>query len=1325
MKAKMVRSGRRLVILAAAALAILPSGAAVYLRADAPEEYGDGRSWSSAVRTVAAAFRLLASEPDTQADRTLYVARGVYSTSGLSSDKTTTNQFASIAVYGGYKGEVDGDMTRDPAEYQTVFSAVEKPERLVWYRCEPKLGTYSETVSSTVLTNVVAEGKVVLPPLVAPFDALATGGGYGGNDQHFLTVTAGGEGAVVSGIAFVAYGRGSPNTILVEAGSGCVMIEDCAFVAGMPQIGCVRFVAGEQNAASCVRNCLFFGNNPKYSNSCCLEVTPQVRVEGCRFVANRKNEGYYASALVRGTAACVTNCLFTHNYALATNSNGSRGLIGDGKGLWTDCVITNNLAASMGRESEGSVPMPLLSLGGCLRRSLVAGNRVEVTAADGLTYGFVGRFEARDNESSSTTYEGCLFASNVLATAAVTADAGGTYALGLVCGRLSASHARTSVVRGCTFEGNALETVPAEGVKPTLCRGVLVAGETGETASDAAAFVTNCTFIGGAVAGVADIVQCGLSRQTSSVCDSIFSVTGADVHERPFAASDPARFSVRNCSIKNLQPAFYPANLDVTDGLCSDPIPFDRIQFRVAGQDTGWTLPRPAARVPGIRATTGGTVRGAVNALAPVAETGATLVVRREPFLGGTVDRPVQAVPLGTAIAPVTATPAPGVTVLGWYEGETALSGSDVLALDALDADRIVTVRFRMPQVTVTFDLGVAGVFGDGASVTNLSCDVGGAFPEMPACRLDPAYHVYAWDERPPLVPGTDVTIRAYAVTKALRHLYVTPDGTGDGSSWEAASGDLAAAYADAARYRGELHLGPGTFRVTAPIPLLSNVSVIGDPSGGTVLDGASGSGYAYSAFASAANGVTNVAFRELTFHDFGRAAISLTGESGDRVVVSNCVFDACNRSQTLSFYDYSALAVWHRPLVCVGCRFINCWRAVLHRSTANTTNLFASCTFAGNSDGSLALFSEAGGATLVTNCLFTGNSGTKYDAGSSLYPLGPCLMYRNTGSQRLDVVDSGFVGTSMSGDAYPPICLMGESAADICLARCRLTDNAYSGNGNFSVRAGVFWLACKQKVITIRDCFVARNSATAPKKSVVSVMALEEHQSMAVNLLNCTFEENEATTKDGQYAGTVLNNSYSAIGVAHCTFAGNTFSGGTCADIVNIDNWNSEIKAVNSVFWSEAAGYKPLTGFGTSPAAFGSCVIRNYDGIDFGEKPPVLFGQGVWTDDPVLRAASAAGPNGVWARRLAGCSPFVRRGFDDVWFCDNRIWVHSGTVTGKEWRPWLALSSKTSQSSATPPAGLTLASPRTRDAWGRLRRPRRLSLGPVNVDLGLTLIVK
>ena len=100
MKAKMVRSGRRLVILAAAALAILPSGAAVYLRADAPEEYGDGRSWSSAVRTVAAAFRLLASEPDTQADRTLYVARGVYSTSGLSSDKTTTNQFASIAVYG-------------------------------------------------------------------------------------------------------------------------------------------------------------------------------------------------------------------------------------------------------------------------------------------------------------------------------------------------------------------------------------------------------------------------------------------------------------------------------------------------------------------------------------------------------------------------------------------------------------------------------------------------------------------------------------------------------------------------------------------------------------------------------------------------------------------------------------------------------------------------------------------------------------------------------------------------------------------------------------------------------------------------------------------------------------------------------------------------------------------------------------------------------------------------------------------------------------------------------------------------------------------------
>lgn len=1284
--------------------------AAVYLRADSPGgtdgQTFDGTSWSTAYKTVDQAYADLLAKHETIADRTLYVAKGIYPTAAAQT--SPGNTFAAIAIYGGYKGEVDGDMTRDIREYQTIFSGIADPTTSKWTRYKPKLGEYGESSSATSF-YVVMDGKVFMPAFTSDYDVLLPG--TVGNTQNVraLTVSAGGEGAVVNGVNFVCYGRGDPCCINILSGAGSVTIEDCIFAGNQPQVGAVRF---QSSASSLVRNCTFFGGNLYATSASPLVAPANVFVTGCSFSGFRKSDGYAMAPIVSGDAS-VSNCVFTHNYvANATSGNGAGPLIGSGSGTWSDCIITNNFAAN--HSDSWMIGASILGLSGRLERSLVANNRVEVKPVDGYAYFLVGK----TGSNGKATYDNCLFASNTLVATSTSATSGGSYALGILGGRpvWATSGYCQNTLRNCTFDGNVVVPCEADGVAMTLARALLVSDYTSGTGSDSFVDVKNCTFIGAFADGVVDIAQTGISKKTSTIADSIIALTDADADELPFNLTDKAMFTVKNCSIKNMISQFYPERPTIADGLCYDPIPFERIPFTVLGTDTGWTLSRPAAKVPGIRETTDGSVRGAVNALSETAENGRTLVIRREPFTGGTVDIPSQAVAIGAPIVPVTATSAAGSSLLGWFEdgAEEPVSSDNPLELASLDDDvTILTVKFGMPQVTITFDLGEAGVFGDGNATTNLSCAVGDEFPAWPAYTANEARYIYATDEMPTVVPSADTTYRAYSVTKEVRKVYVN-----EGE-------DFAAAYADAGRYRGELYVGPGTYSVVAPMALLPNVTVYGEE--GAVLSGANGGSYTYNAFISDAANVTNVAFYGLTFKDFSHDAISLTGTDGDRVVISNCVFDTCNRSKTLNGISYGALSVHFRPLTCVDCLFTNNCRSVVQRFTSATTNLFANCIFVGNMDGGIAQFSEAGGMTLITNCVFDANTGTTYDAGSSSWPVGPCLMYRNVGSHRLDVVDSVFANTRSSGEVYPPLYFNGESSANICVARCCFTNNVYSGDGGKADRSAVAFVNSKSKIVTFRDSYFGYNCVTSSAMSAISGIILNGSLAIYLNVLNCTFEHNSAkATKAGKSAGTILNNSYSAIGLAHCAFAGDTFSSGaTAAEIVNANGWNSDVRAVNTVFWSEDPDYVPFANFSgstsDSPAQFANCVVKNFDASIFGNL--TLFGDGVWTDDPGLREKAEKGVNGVLARHLAGDSKFVKKAFGDVWLHNNKLYAYSKELTGNVNKPWQALCDKPAP--AVSVSGLTWSSPRTTDAWGVQRRAKRAAIGPVNVKLGMMLLVR
>lgn len=846
---------------------IVPTGADIYLNAAALGGLGTGTSWANAYTNVADAIAALNASPD--GHTVLRIAGGVYH---MPSAQSVTK--ASFAILGGYKAASDGDLTCDPAEYQTIFTG-DKAINNLWGHITPKLGEYSFASAATAQKMFVG-GKMNPPVFTGDFDNYCIWVPDGLNAVQ-LTV-ASGAGGTVGGIVFTHVYR-STNVKLAEGSTGTTLT-NCVFYGNYTQGSC--FVDAS-SAVDLVVGCRFLYNLNDYG--CTVMGVQATTVKDCEITGNR-SQSYYGTAQVSGGDATFENCVFTRNLAFcnsdaaATSSYGI-GNICNGVGTrlhFLRCVITNNYSYA----TVTSYGMPLMSLrDGQVTDCVIANNRSEVKPVDGFAYTLCGSQYAT---GCSATWSGTLFSGNVIAAPALNME-GGSYALAIVGNNM----AMCNSLINCTFVSNRVEYVAADGVTPVLSRGVVASALS--DGANAACGLANCTFIGPATNGVHDVVQFGTYHsKTFNVVNSIFTVTDSERAD-PFSVAVPSYqgaqiFNVLHCSIKNMIPAFLPESFDISIGLEYDPVPLAPVE--VLG--SGHSVYRPAVRVPGIRTTCdvstnaavipntfafrlpgggpewqalvpaisasvgedlpaisdalgtartfGSYTRGAVQALTDAAEAGYAFVVRRDPFVAGVLSDPPgasQTVAPGNAIAVVTATPVMGsATVNGWFDAdETLLESSATLSGVVPTNDMVVTVKFSTMPVTVVLNLDGNGTFdANGQPTISVATSAGAAFPDVPPFTVAEGMIFVSWEEFPATVPESDTALEYHAriVTKSLRIVYLVPGGAGkaDGSSWADAFGDLAPAYADAGIHRGEVWIKEGTYSLGSRIPMLPNVTLRG-----------------------------------------------------------------------------------------------------------------------------------------------------------------------------------------------------------------------------------------------------------------------------------------------------------------------------------------------------------------------------------------------------------------------------------------------------------------------------------------------------------------
>lgn len=1321
------------------------ASAAVYLRADSPGgtdgQTFDGTSWSTAYKTLGDAYTALQGLPATLEDRTLYVAQGVYA------NVTTDNRiFTCIRIYGGYKGETDGDMTRDIDLYQTIFCGKFNKSGVPdakWRHDEPNLDGFSVKQTTSANLVVTAAGRIELPAFTGAFD----GWGSDGSATTETLQIAEGEGGVVSGIWFTGFGRNQQrgNCMAVGANVNSVTIEDCVFTANAPQGGCVTITSTA--SPSYVRRCRFTRNDVLYSSATALlSAGLSVEVSDCEFSGNGKSNTYSHSGLMTG-AATVKRCTFTHNYYCTTSATISGGsgssLIGGGTGTWCDCVITNNFCGTI-CGTTGRFTALLNFSTGSISDSLIANNRCNFKASDGFSYAMIGQEDNFDSYTLKQVYSGCLIASNILSCVEVAATSG-SYAIGLFGGHANKNgRPYAPVIFGCTFDGNIVTTVPTEGVTATLSRGILYANtpSAGVTGTSCGFYATNCTFKAEYAEGVYDIAQYGTtSTRKAYISNCVFMQDGAEVHQNAiFAVSDV--FAVTNCTIKNMLEDFYPADVDVTDGLYFDEIPFERVPYLFNGEDTGYGWLRPAAKTPGIRETADGSVRGAVDELTETAENGVTLTIRREPFVGGTVDIPVQAVTAGAAISPVTATPVAGGSFGGWINvaDGTTYSTDNPLTIASLDDDLILTASFATRKTTITFDLSGAGTFVEnGASRIECELSAGDTFPELPEYTVGDNNHIYRWDDMPTVVPNEDVTYAAHWVTKDLRIIYVTKEGAGakNGTSWENAYDDISVAYVDAGHYRGEVWIGEGVYTQALPTVKCASVNVRGgfagdemsaaeaDPAAHpTVISGGRTTFY----FLTDTDGVAGAAeFTGLTFRDFQRSAIDFSTIDIGKVTVAKCRFENCNLGGSTS---YAGAWVLGEPTFS-DCFFSNCFRAVYSKSTVAATTVVERCVFVAISEGGVSAAAANNGRLVVRNCEFRDGVMTTASGYSS-----GCLLSVNGKNTSAEITDCIFENNQVKDLSKGCIGFFGETsgnAGEFVIQRCLFKNNVCmhsswnntDGYYNSQQFGTCVSLEAVGATALVRDCSFVGNVVTNFSGCGASCIVLRNTASKAV-AVNCTFEANVAIARENlDRSGTwrsvgnagTINAAASGIGLVNCTFVANTNradTGGVVADI--FARASTPCFVLNDILWNDDPDYAPFARTDSGALTVGRTVAKSYDEtVPSAEMGPVLM------EDPRLSTKSAIGPNGVPAYAISGSSCAARGGYP-VWTSGAQLYVYDSDRD--EDAKWLNVSTRAWVAEDKLPPDVSKAAPLAPDAWGQRRGFRRVAFGALNAPSPATFIL-
>lgn len=857
------------------ALGLFADVAPIYLKADA-NGTGDGSSWANAMTSVDAAIALA-----DQSGRPVYAAGGYYRMSA------THSLAASLVFRGGFPGVSDAETPADcdSSAYPTYVSPVAATS-LRWNHATPNSGEFTISVAALdaaqyPVFSTDGNGRTVFnppPDYTDDYDSYYISGGNGSYNFASADPAMSFDVSGVWLVGFTGYPFKSKVSSSYDYSSSPRVVSDCRFYGsqGVCEVNNQLDTAADVLTVW-IKDCEF-----RYT----YNIRPVIQtyqsgtlIENCTFSDHARTGvgdggqviwSWYRYLTVRG-------CSFSRSTAVSSQGgedsvNYSAGNLiswnASSRVVIEDCSMEENLSMSQ----YGWGCSLFAGKSSTVRNCRVTKNRLEVKAVSDRSYALVtGSLRA----GVAVSYDGCLFESNTVAEVGGVAD---SYALGILGN--GNEGVQKSAVLNCTFVDNEITAVnPTAGL--VRSQGVVYGASSAIAARMA---VANCTFSHTEEEGLYDIVMKDTPNNDFYVVNSVFT-RGPHAQYEPIYATAPARLCLRACSIggkiaEGNEPDAVPlerviagngavvyrpcckmpsmrTSVDiVTNDISVCALDSTRppvyVNWKIRNdEDTAWisllgdTLKTTYEQgglgdAAGETRPLGSFTRGAVQTLSAAAEAGNTLLVRSEPW-GAGVYTPDYWQVVAPGAAPVSVTAAAkdaGSAFSVWKDAsDETISSDNPVSLGILSEDITkVTGVFSVPKVQITFDLGQYGSFTDDSTrkVFELEKDTLLVAPEV---KENEDWVFTGWTpELPAKVPSSNTTFAGTGVPKSVRVIRLAPAddpvaaaGRGDGSSWaDAYRGDLAAAYADAALYRGEVWMKTGAYDIVNPIALMPNVRILG-----------------------------------------------------------------------------------------------------------------------------------------------------------------------------------------------------------------------------------------------------------------------------------------------------------------------------------------------------------------------------------------------------------------------------------------------------------------------------------------------------------------
>lgn len=1211
-------------------------GKTIYLKVDATGD-GSGDSWANACTDIATAVGKLETGSDER--QIIYAAQGVYVVNatitavknfelygGFKGDETGTEEEMLAA--------------RDWDEYQTIFTG-DKGGDDMWVHIVPDKNDLSKPQYIPTDEPVIKDGKVNLPAYTGDYDAYVIkkpGAGAAANTVVSCFSVPVNRGDVIIDGLWIASFWNANGTVINGSGtndnSSNLTIGNCRFV-GHRAVRCLMYFNVTRKLFR-VHDCKFLNNaigdwgySTLYGNT---------HFENCDFIGatsmGAANETGLGGTGMLGfynwyrDSNYAKNCTFARLVAFGATT--ASDVFGSANAPFEYNTVTNCFIST---SAAGGLPL-LARTRGRVANSYFGNIFYAQVASGGKAYSLIRPNETGNNwdefDIRNVTFEGCELK-------AVLGDqpGEGEYAIGIVGHAYNTKQSvevndssfirnKVSAESGGMVQGYASDCLVqcgiTAGIKPELALG-------------------GCTVLSCGDAETYSVVQIGANLEAKlNIVNTIFMSDG-DV-PKLFRFVRPELVCLECCTGKNLvQPpagvtancwtydeiplqrftviaesvvsaALRPMALPPEVGCTANVRPYikptngggaiasvyqaygeSKTQyllpyFATANFNIGTTYTEYQADIEGVVRPASGFTRGAIQTPDELALTGRTLTLRRDPLTGGAFTGPaVQAVAAGMAPQQVTVVPSAGRSFDGWYdENGDKVSDQTTLTIASLDDDQVLTARFAAPQVKLTFELGDYATYADGTHTYEVELQPGATFSaqDIPAYAANEGWHLLGWDKSlPQQVPDEATTWTITAVTTALRRIFVVPaneaKADADGTSWEKAYGSISAAYADAARYRGELWLKEGTYVMNAMVPARANVLVIGGFSGTesssdkadpaahpTVLTGdvqgddmwaqrqeavwvegffnaptntesianiADNTDYAFYAVEGA---LTNILFKGVVFTGFRRSAVYLKSSEAGDVKVDKCRALAVNTSRQgySFFFQDCGVSVSDSDVVSGGCGLKATVSSALASKMLGVRLL--NCQFEHTVGYSTNEGAFSGGVTVgggcwlaATNCLFRGNRAA---GGYITTGYNAALTIESNGGVN-GIYGCSFVGNSVTDNGK---CVISVSAPTI-FDRCRFEGNqaneddsvakGYDGTRAAGIGTSASWLLVKDSLFKDQVVYADAipNAYGAYQTDVLMDFAAAVHASSgAATLLNCTIEG--SVVRANEYVAPVID---------------------------------------------------------------------------------------------------------------------------------------------------------------------------------------------------------